>query len=294
MILDSINDEDCLGQLTQIARELAPTTLVREVARRLGSREAVIRWFQSLPQADDNGAEKVRFIQCDVPQRTRLLPDDPNCVERSLGALMLLESVDPKTPRALATVDRPMRHTGLVEKHGGRWRAVDLFARRNFSWSEFGKDVLQGLHRYVGKPVMSFYGMGAVADTVGELQDKAIGRDKPKQPAPPPGAQSKQQQRQPRPQPPRGQPTRPRPQQGAKADGFDYRRFVAGAGAQIKQQIPIAGEGGKGHGEKGKGHAPGAAPGDGAAGKAEAAERDGRDPHDPGAQPQRGWWFLVR
>ena len=92
----------CLSQLTQIACELAPTTLIQLVARRLGSREAVIKWFQSLPQADDDGHEHVRYISCDVPQRTRLLPDDPNCVERALGALMLLEAIDGQTPRALA------------------------------------------------------------------------------------------------------------------------------------------------------------------------------------------------
>ena len=119
MIVEPINDADCLGQLTTFARELAPSTLVRLVANRLRTREAVIRWLQSLPQADDHGDEQVRFIMCDVPQRTRLFPDDPNCVERSFGALMLLEVIDPTTPRALATVDKPLRHTGLVEQYGG-------------------------------------------------------------------------------------------------------------------------------------------------------------------------------
>lgn len=321
MILDPVNDEECLGQLTTIARELAPTTLVREVARRLGSREAVIRWFQSLPQADDDGAERVRFIQCDVPQRTRLLPDNPNCVERSLGALMLLEAIDPKTPRALATVDRPMRHTGLVEKHGGRWHAVDLFPRRNaardFSWSEFGKDVLQGVHKYVGKPVLTFYGLGGVADTIGEYEDKAIGRHKPKdQPQKPPekkdappsggGPQPKQQQAKPQqpksqPQPKQQQPAQQqrKPQQPAqqqpKAGGFDFSKILAGAGAILKQPTPSGG-GGKDAQETQSHHA-GAAPVDGAAGRgpAPAGDRDGGDSHGAEEDAQRGrWWFLDR
>jgi hypothetical protein len=99
---------------------------------------------------------------------------------------MLLEVVDPKTPRALATVEKPARHTGLVEKHGTRWYAVDLFPRRNarrdFDWGNFGKDVLQGVHKYVGKPLLGAYGAGAAADWLGDQEDSWIGRDKKKQP----------------------------------------------------------------------------------------------------------------
>lgn len=181
MILDAVNDHACLGQLTEMARELASTTLVQTVARRLGSKAAVVRWLQSLPQTDDLGQEAVRFIACDVPQRVRLFADDPNCVERALAALLLLEALDPKTSRALATVDKPARHTGLVEQVSpGRWRAVDLFPRRNGA-SDVGKDILQGLHTYVGKPVLKFYlgdTGGKVADQIGSAEDRAIGRGK--------------------------------------------------------------------------------------------------------------------
>ena len=185
MIIEPINDEQCLGQLTKMARELHRTTLIQSVAGRLRTRESVIAWMQSLPQTDDNGDELIRAIACDVSQRVRLLPDDPNCVERAFGALMLLEALDPKTQRALATIDRPMRHTGLVEKQGARWLAVDLFPRRNFDWGGFGKDVLQGTHQYVGKPVLKFYAGdagGQLADTLGEQEDNAIDRGKKKAP----------------------------------------------------------------------------------------------------------------
>ena len=284
MILAPINDEECLDQLTQIAREMVPTTLVREVAHRLGSREAVVRWFQSLPQENDRGEELVRFVQCDVPQRARLLPDNPNCVERATGAMMLLEVLDPATPRALATVDRPLRHTGLVEQHGKRWYAVDLFPRRNaarnFDWGNFGKDVLQGVHQYVGKPILSAYGMGGVADTLGDTEDKAIGREKkkPDEKKNEPPAQGKRAE----------PPPRADPQSGAQASGgFAWR--IPGAGAARQQPTPKGG-GGK-DGEETNGRRPGAASG-GDGPPAPAPEQgDGRHPHDQGEVAQRWWWL---
>ncbi len=189
MILNPTTDQECLGQLTHIARELAPTTLISTVARRLGTPRKVIAWLRSLPQSDDSGAERYRYIACDVSQRVRLLPDDPNCFERSLAALVLLETLDASTPRMLVTIDRPLRHTGVVEQRDGRWFALDLFPRRNFDWGEFGKDFLQGLHNYVGKPLLSIYGLGNLADVVGTAENEAIGRGKKKpekEPEPPP------------------------------------------------------------------------------------------------------------
>src|SRR5262249_30347822 len=52
MILDPTTDAQCLGQLTQLARELAPTTLLHMIAARLGSPAAVTRWLHALPQSD--------------------------------------------------------------------------------------------------------------------------------------------------------------------------------------------------------------------------------------------------
>jgi len=213
VIADPTTDRVCLGQLTRIAREIAPTTLIRTVASRLASPRAVISWLQSLPQSDDDGRELYRYVACDVSQRVRLLPDDPNCFERSLAALMLLEVLDPETRRMLVTIDRPLRHTGVVESRGGRWVALDLFPRRNFNWGNFGKDVLQGVHKYVGKPLLSTYGLGGVADVIGEQQDKAIGRGpnqkkpqpptKPEQPKQPAGKQPA------KPAQPAGKPSQP-------------------------------------------------------------------------------------
>jgi hypothetical protein len=298
VIVDPINDTDCLGQLTVFARELAPSTLVQLVAKRLGTRETVILWLQSLPQADDIGDERVRFIQCDVPQRTRLFPDDPNCVERSFGALMLLEVIDPKTPRALATVDKPLRHTGLVEQYGGHWHAVDLFPRRNASRNFQWGDLLTGTHQYVGKPILKFYlgdSGGKVADALGEQEDKLVGQDKKKQPekkpAPPPaGAQRPVAQ----PKPPQPKPQPAAPAASAQPARFDFTRLF-GAGANQGQASPVGGGGNDAEKEKVPRGAGSAAVGGGAdRDSAQAADRDGRGPYDARAQAQRFWRSLGR
>jgi hypothetical protein len=274
VILNPINDADCLDQLTRIARELVPTTAIQTVARRLCTRDRVIRWFHSLPQANDHGEERVRFVQCDVPQRARLLPDDPNCVERAMAAMMLLEVLDPRTQRALATVERPERHTGLVEKHGRRWYAIDLFPRRNaFSWGEFGKDVLQGVHKYVGQPFLSAYGLGGAGEWLGGQENKWIGRDK-KQPekkqSPPPGGKAEQE--------------------GA----------AAGVGSKVSSALVsrVVGSGAsKSGGPDGQEKVQSAAGGGPASARpfggrnAPAAARDRGDSHDEGAFAQCFWWL---
>ena len=159
---------------------------MRTVAARLGTPAAVAKWIQSLPQTDDDGAEAVQYLACDVPQRLRLFPRDPNCFERTFAALTLLEVVDAKTERMAVTIERPARHTGVVEMRGGHWVALDLFPRRNFDWGNFGKDVLHGVHQYVGKPVLKFYGLGSVGDTLGDVEDKAVGyKTNEKKEAPP-------------------------------------------------------------------------------------------------------------
>lgn len=271
MIVEPRNDVQCLAQLTRIARELAPTTLVDAMAARLGTVEAVVTWLRSLPQTNDRGEETVRYIVCDVPQRVRLFPDDPNCVERAVAALMLLESVAPQVERSLATIDRPERHTGVVEKIDGRWRALDVFPRRNagsFNWTNFGKDVVQGAHRYVGKPILKFYlgeTGGKVADTIGEQQDKALGRYQPKD------ARKKE------PSPPTQRSRRS--DTAAGADGFDRKQ--EGESSNGKEEGPEDSSGTQRR--------------DGAGARAsgsEASEGDGDHSHDAREEAQRWWWSL--
>jgi len=204
VILSPGNDEACLRHLVDMARELHHTTLVRDVAHRLGTPKAVIAWLRSLPQSDDDGDERYQFVRCDVPQRTRLFPADPNCFERVFAALSLLEVLEPSVARMPLTIDHPARHTGVVEARGGQWVPLDLFPRRNDS-AQTGRDILKGIHNYVGKPLLSFFlgkdTGGMVADTVGGLEDQLtqIGQNKS---APAPQVRPKPRPA-PRPQPPR-------------------------------------------------------------------------------------------
>jgi hypothetical protein len=287
VILEPINDVQCLSQLTTIARELAATTLVRTVAQHLGTREEVIRWLQSKPQTDDDGREAVQYIACDVPQRVRLLANDPNCVERATDAMMLLEALEQlrrveSTGRALATIDRPVRHTGLVEKHGEHWLAVDLFprrnGRRNFDWSSFGVGALKGVHQYVGKPILKFYGLGSVADTIGDQENKLTAKAPEKQSQPSSTAVAQ----------------RPAVAQGGSPGADAAVNFILGKGglsnAETQTRKPesdrsplvAATAGGIGDARSG---ARAAAP---------AAARSDRDSHDAGAEAQRfrDWWGL--
>ena len=288
MILEPINDVQCLSQLTTIARELAATTLVRTVAQHLGTREEVIRWLQSKPQTDDDGREAVQYIACDVPQRVRLLANDPNCVERATDAMMLLEALEQlrrvePTGRALATIDRPVRHTGLVEKHGEHWLAVDLFprrnGRRNFDWSSFGVGALKGVHQYVGKPILKFYGLGSVADTIGDQENKLTAKAPEKQSQPSSTAVAQ----------------RPAAQGGSS--GADAAvNFILGKGGNSNAATQTR----KSESDRSSfASAASAASGVGNARRsaratAEAAARSDRDSHDARAEAQRfrDWWGL--
>ncbi len=216
-----------------------------------------------MPQADDFGEEKVQIIQCDVPQRTRLFPDDPNCVERSFGALMLLEVLDPKTPRALATVDNPLRHTGLVEQIGGRWRAVDLFPRRNATARNFDyKSLLVGVEEKGLRPVAKLYlgdaGANAIDFGVAQ-QNKLLGIKKPnapeKQPTPSPAGSA---QRAPEPAPGArptspvgGAPSAPLARAGAESNDEGSGTATAWATQKWTQQAePRAGQGAGGRSDE--------------------------------------------
>jgi hypothetical protein len=227
VILDPVNDGECLGQLTKIARELARTTMAYNMAARLRTRRGVIRWLQSLPQSDDDGREKLQWIACDVPQRTRTFPSDPNCFERTIAALALLEVIDPKTPRVAVTIDYPARHTGVVELLGDEWEPLDVFPRRNASdflgvskgtW----QDVFGGVHQVGGFILGDIYGQkGAVKALEKQEQDWGLLKKpppKPPQAAPKPAPQPAPKY--PPAGPPVAQPAQPQPQQWPPPAGY--------------------------------------------------------------------------
>lgn len=294
MIIAPINDVDCLSQLTTMVRELARTTLVRLVARHLGTREATIEWLQLKPQEDDDGSEPVQFFSCDVPQRLRLFADAPNCVERASDAAIVLEALEqmqmsPPMTRALATIDHPVRHTGLVEKNGARWYAVDLFprkgARRNSSWIDQVATGVQGVHQYVGKPLLDFYlGKSAGDAAAGALGGgekmlfARVGTAKPapeKQPAPPVGANATAQLA--------------RPGAAVASNGTSTQGGANGGQAETRKP-DVAGSAA----EAGKAPVGVVGSGEGRAGTGQGATAgDDYYPYDEGAEAQRGssgWW----
>lgn len=121
MILPPLNDEACLGPITDIAR-----TLVRNrdpeltaLARELGTMPAVVRWIRSLPQRDDLGRpdDGPKVAACSPPQRLRLPAPDPNCVERGTLFCVLGELIAPEVGRRLATVETDAGlHTLPIER----------------------------------------------------------------------------------------------------------------------------------------------------------------------------------
>jgi hypothetical protein len=172
MILDPINDRECLGQLTRLARELATTSAAYNLGAKLRNRRGVFAWIKSLPQSDDDGSEQLQVIQCDVPQRLRLFPADPNCFERALAVLVLLEVVDPEPSRMAFTIDKPQRHTGVTERIGAKWEPIDLFPRVRNAWRNIGVQDVFGVLHPAGKVVASAFGLGGVADELGKFEQQ--------------------------------------------------------------------------------------------------------------------------
>lgn len=139
MILPPIDDQGCLGPITEIVRGLVSTRdpNVVALAGELGTVEAAIRWIRSLPQRDDTGAEwdRPKVAACDTPQRLRIPAPDPNCVERAALYLALAELLAPRPGRRLSTIEVPdghgghARHTLPVEN--GREVVLDPLLQRN-------------------------------------------------------------------------------------------------------------------------------------------------------------------
>lgn len=118
MIGEPLNDRRCLGQISQRAADARRSPEVLQLARGLADTSELVAHIRRLPQRDDSGeGQEPPTIACDVPQRVRLLPRDPNCVERSLAYLAVAEAIDPVPLRQLAMVEFPDggRHVYPVE-----------------------------------------------------------------------------------------------------------------------------------------------------------------------------------
>jgi hypothetical protein len=118
VIAEPANDRECLYRISQVAVAGLSRRDIRELAARFRSTAELVRWIRKLPQRDDNGAPgDGPTTACDVPQRTRIAPPDPNCVERSLLYLLLAELIDPGPVRQLMTITMKNggRHTLPIE-----------------------------------------------------------------------------------------------------------------------------------------------------------------------------------
>lgn len=132
MIFPPLNDEDCLCGITARAFPAMHRPDVRELAARLRTLAAADRYIRLLPQLDDGPDDPTPGPreQCDVPQRVRIVPKDPNCVERALARMVLGELIDPRPARQLMTVQLDSgRHTLLVENGEPVW--LDPLVPRN-------------------------------------------------------------------------------------------------------------------------------------------------------------------
>jgi hypothetical protein len=112
-----INDHDCLGAATAWVRQSLPA--LAHAAAGYASTRALAEQLRRRPQLNDYGQipPGVPTIACDVTQRARLDPPDPNCYERALTYLGLAEWLDAGPLRQLATLSTPAgRHTVVFEE----------------------------------------------------------------------------------------------------------------------------------------------------------------------------------
>jgi hypothetical protein len=131
VIAEPYNDRECLGVITQHARERAASPDVQAIARRFPTTAQLAAWIRSLPhRSDDGDPVDGPKVACDVPQRLRVPTRDPNCVERSALFAAAAENIDPGGVYALATIDTEQgRHTFPVEN--GRPVVLDPDKPRN-------------------------------------------------------------------------------------------------------------------------------------------------------------------
>ncbi len=131
MIIDPVNDIDCLLRITEAARAKVHSQEVIDLAARFPSLAALRAWMRSLPQRMDLGdpADGPK-VMCDVAQRLVIPSQAPNCVERAALYLAVAEWIEASRIRCLATIDTPQgRHTFPVEN--GRPVVLDPKVPRN-------------------------------------------------------------------------------------------------------------------------------------------------------------------
>jgi len=107
-----LNDAQCLDTITERIVELVSNrdeVLVQLAAQHLTT-DSFQGWLRAQPQRDDLGRpnDGPKVEACSPPQRLRIAPVDPNCVERAALYLGVAELIDPHPVRQLATINTPL------------------------------------------------------------------------------------------------------------------------------------------------------------------------------------------
>ena len=126
--ISPLNDKVCLAFAIAEAKRLARRPEFRRFVAQFRTSKELIRYIRSLEQRDDLGdPDDGPRIPCEVSQRLRYNPKDPNCFERAVIFLAAAEILDPKLERTLASLvlDRGW-HTFPVELIDGRPYVVNL------------------------------------------------------------------------------------------------------------------------------------------------------------------------
>ena len=148
MIAEPVNDRACLDAVSTVVASLVDEkdAAIMALADEHKGIAALVSWLRSLPQRDDDGdpSDGPRVDACAPPQRLRIAPPDPNCLERAALYIAVAELLDPEPVRQLATVDTPTGpHTFPVEN--GQPVVLDPAVSRNA--------LRGGLFRNGGRPL---------------------------------------------------------------------------------------------------------------------------------------------
>jgi hypothetical protein len=107
-----LNDAQCLDTITQRIVELVSERdeVLVQLAAQHPTTDSFQGWLRAQPQRDDLGRpnDGPKVEACSPPQRLRIAPADPNCVERAALYLGVAELIDPHPLRQLATINTPL------------------------------------------------------------------------------------------------------------------------------------------------------------------------------------------
>ncbi len=166
MIGRPVNDRGCLALLDARARKLARTPAARAIGRAAESLRNVVALIRAKPQHREAIPKGAPTIACDVSQPVRFWAPDPDCVERTLDFMVMVEVIEPRMLVRAVTIDLPPlgRHTMPLV---GAGHPVNLspLTRRGIDWGEIGK-IGAGVAVGVVDTWLSAYGLKPVGDAV--------------------------------------------------------------------------------------------------------------------------------